>query len=178
MIKEKIKIVDNYILEDDAKYFINSMDLNNLSSENSTNFGAKDFKNDIDAFNLLKKYSKNIKNAIKDFYIINKDLYIFKTMGFKWQDGWSQHPHIDAQGPGKSIEWSAVIYLNDNYDGGEIEFPNKSLIYKPKKYSAVFFPGNDEEYLHQVNTIKNNSRYTLLFLFTANIDDANKDFLE
>lgn len=173
----KIKIVDNYIEQEEALYLISVAEKDNSVSVNSKNIGAKDFIDDENAYKILKKYSNLTKQNFIDLYELDKNIYIFKALGFKWNEGYSQQPHIDAYGPGKSIKWSCVIYLNDDYEGGEIAFPNKKFIHKPKQLSAIFFPGNDEEYLHHVSLIKSNNRYSLLFLFTDDINDAHKDFL-
>jgi hypothetical protein len=177
MENNKIFVIDNYISEEDTKTFVNFFDNNNSYSEYSTNYGAQDFINDKKLFLLLKQYANKISFSHKSLNDIDKNLYIYAALGFKWKDGWSQHPHIDAIGPGESIEYSAVIYLNDEYDGGEIEFPNKNFIYKPKKYSAILFPGKGDEYTHQVNKIIGSDRYTLLFLYTYDINKASKKFL-
>lgn len=174
MQDSKICIIDNYISNNDANKFIDFFNLNKSFSEYSTNYGAQDFSTNIELFDVLCQYEKKVSYTHKNINQLNINIYPYAALGFKWQDGWSQHAHIDAVGPGESIEYSAVIYLNDNYDGGEIEFPNQNFIYKPKKFSAIFFPGKGEEYLHQVNKIIGNDRYTLLFLHTPDITKASK----
>lgn len=170
----KICIINNYISNNDANKFINFFNLNKSFSEYSTNYGAQDFINNKHLFDLLCKYEKKVAFTHKGLNQLEKNIYPYAALGFKWQDGWSQHSHIDAVGPGECIEYSSVIYLNDDYDGGEIEFPNKNFIYKPKKLSAIFFPGKGNDYLHQVNKIVGNDRYTLLFLHTPDINKASK----
>jgi len=39
-------------------------------------------------------------------------------------------------------EWTSVIYLNDNYDGGEIEFKNGRVI-KPSSGDMIYFSPNE-----------------------------------
>jgi hypothetical protein len=55
---------------------------------------------------------------------------------------------------------SAVIYLNDNYDGGEIEFRQSNVKIKPEAGSIVFFPSNFL-YVHEVFEVSNGSRYAI-----------------
>lgn len=174
MINNKISIINNYISQEDAKKFIDFFNNNESFSEYSTNYGAQDFVDNLDLFDLLKKYENKVALTHQVLNNLNNKIYPYAGLGFKWKDGWSQQAHIDAIGPGESIEYSSVIYLNDNYEGGEIEFPNQKFIYKPKKLSAIFFPGKGEEYLHQVNKIIGNDRYTLLFLHTPDINKASK----
>jgi hypothetical protein len=48
-----------------------------------------------------------------------------------------------------SIEYAAIIYLNENYVNGELFFPNKNFEIKPPVSSLVIFPGT-EEFTHGV----------------------------
>lgn len=50
--------------------------------------------------------------------------------------------HIDNQRHmTKLIYWGSVIYPNDNYDGGEIDYPQYNFSYKPEAGSLVFHSG-------------------------------------
>lgn len=53
-------------------------------------------------------------------------------------------PHTDI-GPRSHI--SAVLYLNDNFEGGELDFPNQNVCIKPKAGSMIVFP-SVEPYVH------------------------------
>jgi hypothetical protein len=57
-------------------------------------------------------------------------------------------PHFD-QHTDPSIEYAAIIYLNDDYVDGELFFVNKNIEIKPKTRSLVIFPGT-EEFTHGV----------------------------
>jgi predicted 2-oxoglutarate/Fe(II)-dependent dioxygenase YbiX len=70
------------------------------------------------------------------------------------------------------------MYLNDpeDYDGGVIYFPNQEFEYKPKKYSAVFFPSAGSEYIHGITQVTRGDRYTGLFMHTSRPQHADPDF--
>lgn len=55
---------------------------------------------------------------------------------------------------------STVAYLNDNYEGGEIEFPHVGITVKPKAGSIIFFPSNFV-FTHTVKEITNGYRYSI-----------------
>ena len=53
-----------------------------------------------------------------------------------------------------------AVYINDNFDGGEIYYPNRNLSYKPVRGSLICHPGN-AKYTHGVNKVIGNDRYIL-----------------
>lgn len=55
---------------------------------------------------------------------------------------------------------SVVMYLNDDYVGGEISFPQVGVTIKPEAGSIVFFPSNFV-FTHEISEIKEGIRYAL-----------------
>jgi Rps23 Pro-64 3,4-dihydroxylase Tpa1-like proline 4-hydroxylase len=55
---------------------------------------------------------------------------------------------------------SSVMYLNDDYEGGEIEFINSGVRIKPQAGSVIFFPSNFL-YVHEVHPITDGFRYSM-----------------
>lgn len=55
---------------------------------------------------------------------------------------------------------SVVMYLNDDYIGGEISFPCVGVTVKPEAGSIIFFPSNFV-FTHEVAEIKEGVRYAL-----------------
>lgn len=55
---------------------------------------------------------------------------------------------------------SMVLYLNDDYDGGEITFTRVGVTIKPEAGSAIFFPSNFV-FTHEVSEVTNGVRYAL-----------------
>lgn len=53
-----------------------------------------------------------------------------------------------------------AIYLNDNFDGGEIYYPNLGISYKPLRGALICHPGT-AKYMHGVNKVLGNDRYIL-----------------
>jgi hypothetical protein len=79
-------------------------------------------------------------------------------------------PHADGEnsdGTTHPLYWrkfGCILYLNDNFEDGEIYFPDKDIILKPK-------PGT-LEWLHGVKETKNGERYNLASFWT---DDKTKE---
>jgi Rps23 Pro-64 3,4-dihydroxylase Tpa1-like proline 4-hydroxylase len=55
---------------------------------------------------------------------------------------------------------STVSYLNDNYEGGEIEFRQSNVRIKPSTGDIVFFPSNFL-YVHEVMPVTEGTRYAM-----------------
>ena len=56
---------------------------------------------------------------------------------------------------------SFVFYLNEEFGGGELEFPDHGLTIKPKKGMMVVFPSY-KEFLHRVHPVTWGHRYSLV----------------
>ena len=55
---------------------------------------------------------------------------------------------------------SVLIYLNDDYEGGNLVFKNSNLSFKPEAGSIIFFPSNFL-YVHEVEKITSGIKYSL-----------------
>lgn len=94
----------------------------------------------------------------------------------RWLPGQFQMPHADKElhtGPdaGKPNDFphydiAGLFYVNDDYEGGELYFPEQDIKFKPKRGAAYFFPG-DKNYIHGVAEIVSGIRYTVPFFWTV-----------
>lgn len=72
--------------------------------------------------------------------------------------------HIDNQGHMECpIMWGSVIYPNEDYEGGEIYYPDYEFWYKPKAGSMVLHEGNTR---HGVKRVTSGNRFCLASLIT------------
>jgi len=60
--------------------------------------------------------------------------------------------------------FSISYYLNDDYEGGEIEFPRFDLKIKPEANQAIMFPAN-YVYNHVVHPVTSGTRYAVVNWF-------------
>jgi hypothetical protein len=77
----------------------------------------------------------------------------------KYGEGHHFVSHVDA-GSNYSSAVSAVAYLNDNYEGGELGFPLLDLEFKPDAGDIVMFPSSFM-HAHKVNVVKSGLRYAV-----------------
>jgi hypothetical protein len=74
---------------------------------------------------------------------------------------------LNEDGTPEEVEWSALLYLTsyeEDFSGGEIEFPNQGLVHKPMRGQLMFFKG-DVNYPHKVHTVTGGLRSALVFFF-------------
>lgn len=166
---ENIHVINNFISEYDCSRvinFINEMKNSGLLEKRG------DFKQRLMRFNvegimdLVKHYGLNAtetheKLSNPGFNLALSDYGIFIS-----EPGYSMNHHIDtinSNGLFKHLKYSTVLYLNDGFGGGDIEFPNVGFSYSPKRGDAILFPADDLKYLHGVSEIKSGLRYTMSF---------------
>lgn len=85
----------------------------------------------------------------------------------KWDVGGFASPHSDNSdfdGKPNAFEinkYVGILYLNDDYEGGNLYFPEHNISFKPKAYSYICFPGGVEN-IHGVEEITKGTRYTMV----------------
>jgi hypothetical protein len=114
--------------------------------------------------NILDKIFMTAHQKCLDFY--NADLYPFtkrSTPLIRFEKGYKMHEHADTAG-----DFAVIYYINDDYEGGEINFMDYNLKIKPKANSFVMFPSNSD-YWHEVleNTVKERYSATQWFKFAG-----------
>jgi hypothetical protein len=93
----------------------------------------------------------------------------------RWPIGSRQEPHADKEfhtGPEKGrandFPWydlAGLFYFNDDYEGGELYFPQHGIEFQPVAGAAYFFPG-DMYYAHGVRPVRSGNRFTSPFFWT------------
>lgn len=61
---------------------------------------------------------------------------------------------------------SAVLYLNDDFEGGELVFDRQDVVIRPEPGLLVVFPSG-QGYPHEVRRVERGVRYTMPFWFTT-----------
>jgi hypothetical protein len=179
----RITVIDNFITPEDAAILIeeqtNPSEVNPYPEYYKERFGGTAFPYNKRVMDLLVKYGRKSNDVHKELNGFLNPIYVFKAFGSRWVAGTKGGLHTDAVGPETFIEFSTVIYLNDpsEYEGGVIYFPNQGYEYKPRQYSAVFFPSAGNEYMHGITEVTSGSRSTALYMHTTKPQHADPDFL-
>ena len=123
------------------------------------------------------------KEDISDFY--NKEsllLDIVKRMGNKVSEYYGEPMELKSlfhsvmiPGAVNPLHWdnyiengeedvSTLFYINEDYEGGELNFPGQDLIIKPNIGTFIFFRG-EESLMHEVKEVKSGSRNAFVGFF-------------
>lgn len=78
----------------------------------------------------------------------------------KYIKGSSMGQHVDDYGNNPRVKpiMSAVLYLNDDYGGGELHFKEQGITIKPEAGSVVIFP-SVEPFYHESKSIISGNKY-------------------
>ena len=143
-----------------------------IKKSSFTNSEFRDL-NDKEEINISLNIKSIVKECAKDY--LNKTgidpdfLPDFYTIN-KYLSGVYMGPHVDYEGEGRTTltpSVSMVFYLNDNYEGGEIEFPEQGISIQPEAGSLIVFPSN-KPYYHDPKPVISGTKYMIpLFWFNT-----------
>ena len=107
---------------------------------------------------LIREKVAKILETLPDFHVTGYNRFLRQV------PGQNMDAHIDERNEVNSEstrEYAAVIYVNDDYEAGEIRYVNFDISVKPEAGSILVFK-TGPEYLHEVLQVRgNNPRYCL-----------------
>jgi len=125
---------------------------------------------EIQSSNLSSLFFTNLNNLFfEHFDPIEKDYMSYFGIGSNWHDSYGILKygegqfftnHIDDH-PDYHRRISTLYYLNDNYSGGELNFPRFNISFKPKANHMVVFPST-YVYNHSVSPVTEGERYAVV----------------
>lgn len=133
---------------------------------------------------IMRQSRVNTIQLIKKFYHIQHEIYGDSIQLVSWPEGLGMQPHYDNRHPNKNEphttpwrEYAGVIYLNDNYTGGEfyMNSANPPIMLKPEKGMLVVF-GCGEGYSHGVCPAYGHTRYTMPCWFTSDVTKQESEY--
>lgn len=165
-----IVILEDFISKEERDFVVNSARTNtSITWGSNSQSGMEDkvtnylHQQDAQSYNILKAAIDRTQKEIELFF--GRPL----EEGFpgirRWDAGDYQPLHADGEDieghPNEAymVDYGSVLYLNDDYTGGEIYFPDHNIAFKPDAGTLVFFPSNNM-YNHGVREITSGSRYT------------------
>ena len=98
-------------------------------------------------------------------YYNEEYVYPSHTNVVTWRGGMELKPHIDDVDHLAHRDYSSIIYLNDDYEGGYTIFPNQNYDSIPKAGKLIVFPSGIS-HPHGVTEVTSGVRYTMAMWFT------------
>jgi predicted 2-oxoglutarate/Fe(II)-dependent dioxygenase YbiX len=115
---------------------------------------------------LLQECLCNIGSQLRSAEPLYPETVILAAMGAGGHHG----RHADNCRQNEQGDWvanhtphrdvSAIYYLNEEFDGGEIVFERQQLTVKPRRGLLLAFP-SDAEHVHEVFPVRSGVRYTM-----------------
>jgi predicted 2-oxoglutarate/Fe(II)-dependent dioxygenase YbiX len=115
---------------------------------------------------LLQECLCNIGSQLRSAEPLYPETVILAVMGAGGHHG----RHADNCRQNEQGDWvanhtphrdvSAIYYLNEEFDGGEIVFERQQLTVKPRRGLLLAFP-SDAEHVHEVFPVRSGVRYTM-----------------
>jgi predicted 2-oxoglutarate/Fe(II)-dependent dioxygenase YbiX len=155
--KDNIKVISGFISDAECDQILSHIDSMQTNTNNITMWDGRAYNNN-QTMALTKELEKLIRKTIEQEYKVKVDISQYPSI-IKWSKGQSMGYHVDDLGISE-YHITGIIYLNDNYTGGEISFLTQDTIIKPNKGDLIMFPGN-LHYAHQVKEILSGDRYTI-----------------
>lgn len=165
-----VYVVENFITEEESQILNCYIRTNSVWEKDAAHEVWNNRVHNVEMFTEqeIKIVAQNIIDSIKNKIesVLNIELASNAPSIVRWLPGNGQAPHADKQLPDGTPNMypqndiSSLVYLNEDYEGGEIFFPNQAVQIKPAKNGLVFFPG-DIFFLHGVTTVTSGIRYTM-----------------
>jgi hypothetical protein len=121
-------------------------------------------------------------SLITDFYRLTQPICADLLQIMSWPVGIHMPPHADNANPDGSLhamahrDFSGIVYLNDDYQGGEFYFTALDTAIKPKRGMLVaFIAGFYHE--HAVLRVEGSQRLTMPFFLTFDRGRADPSLL-
>ena len=173
----EIKVYEDYVKETDREDFVKAMNI--MLDKGQLEKDKRDSRVTLSVYEDFRGVRNNrievlvwkyFKKIIKDELICNATVSDY-TISI-YNEGSFMVPHIDDSVPeyGKCIA-TAILYLNDDYEGGEICYPDTGESYHPKAGTMILHPGGIK---HEVKPVTKGSRYIIAMGFTR---EPKKDTL-
>lgn len=181
---KNIKIIDDFLDEDSWKDLLQFTKIINNNLKTKDHHVYQPLPPNI--FEITKQYKEKIRIKAKEFYGLDFIDDGNEVCLFVHPIGSSMKPHTDIveitdnyldvdlnnldkirkSGDKVQFNWTGhlatLLYINEDYDGGELYFPERNIYIKPKSKMLIMFPGNNY-YLHGVSENKKSNRFNLSY---------------
>jgi predicted 2-oxoglutarate/Fe(II)-dependent dioxygenase YbiX len=173
-LKHDIGIIENFVSFEEGQSMIDFFKLEEqvwgpIAFYGSQGMGFGDEDARLPAFNLDTRFFTNLRSKFQQAceMFFERPLKPNTSHAQKWEVGGFANPHSDnsdMEGNANSFQinkYVGILYLNEDYEGGTLYFPDHNIEIKPKTGQFIMFPGGMEN-IHGVSEITAGTRYTMV----------------
>lgn len=172
--RHDIFYIENFISDTECDSFLEYLnnegdDWNVSAFYGSLGKGISDSDDNIKKYGLPVDFVSNLRKRMHEVAeeVFDKTLKPNTSHAQKFITGGYANPHsdnTDIDGRPNAFQinkYVSLLYLNDDYTGGYLYFPDHSLDLKPPKGILLCFPGGMEN-VHAVSTVESGERTTMM----------------
>ncbi len=175
--KEEVQILNDYL---DSMPENNKKDVFYVDKIEGEHDGQREIE-DLAVREVIASLNDKIVDYIANTYFVEKGFEITEHIWtrnlelIRWKESSVLGPHADGLSTPPAepkINLGTLIYLNDDYEGGEIKFNDYDLVFKPEIGDLVLFPNH---YIHEVLQVKqktdNTRRHTMPVFYSFHVKE-------
>lgn len=136
-------------------------------------------EHDASAAAIMGDFQKRATAMLGEFYALTSPLWTDTVQLNVWETGSCLPPHTDNSNPDGSVhstpwrDFSSIVYLNDDYEGGELYFTAQDRILKPRRGMLVAFSAG-YHHEHGVLKVTRGRRITMPAFYTFDKRKADR----
>ena len=157
--------IENFMSDETINHFLSFVNLNGYdewevygdeqSKENGSAQTVSPYQNSESFFNSRRKLENNIIGYFTNAIRITDMVRVSRRKAGEWMP---THRDQGSSSEQDDIKFGAIVYLNDNYEGGELYYPEFELKIKPKKGSLII---HKSTHLHKVLKVTKGIKYSM-----------------
>jgi hypothetical protein len=138
----------------------------------STGLGPRNKENEK-LYDMHEEVFQAVRTCVDDYGAYwGVGMKSYEAFNFVKYEGAGTHFKVHADhGPTYVCTVSVVVYLNDDYEGGEIVFPRFNLTHKPQAGDIIVFPST-YVYEHSSEDIVSGTKYAVVIMTDYNDRDG------
>ncbi len=120
---------------------------------------------------LMRDAQRRVTERLRGFYELAAPIFADTVQLVRWRSGMHMPPHSDRANPDGSPhgmpfrDFGSIVYLNEEYEGGELYFPRLDLTVKPATGMLLAFTGG-WHHEHGVLKVLSGDRLTMPAFYT------------
>lgn len=128
---------------------------------------------------IMGGFQKRATAMLGEFYALTRPLWTDTVQLNVWEQGSCLPPHTDNSNPDGSLhstpwrDFSSIVYLNDDYEGGELYFTAQDRVLKPRRGMLVAFSAG-YHHEHGVLKVRRGRRITMPAFYTFDERKADR----